>query len=177
MTRVPTKSSGAERPWTVYKHKDGSRDKLYELGWAGELTPEEIDCLQDALTKDPGLAYWWGWRPGMKRRAVAAIERVAMNGAPDDRGHNVRLVREAGRRPKVDTESVLARVKKAVIPSPPRMGRRKVEGWESELLRLAGTGMGVHKIAKALQAQGVEISGPTVSVRLRELKGQLRLIS
>jgi arginine repressor len=36
--------------------------------------------------------------------------------------------------------------------------------------------MGVQKIAKALRAQGVEISGPTVSARLKELQGQLSFI-
>jgi hypothetical protein len=46
------------------------------------------------------------------------------------------------------------------------------------MVRLAGTGLGVHKIAKALKAQyGVTISGPTVSARLKEMQGQLRLIS
>jgi hypothetical protein len=46
------------------------------------------------------------------------------------------------------------------------------------MLRLAGTGMGVQKIARELQERyGVSISGPTVSARLRELRGQLRLIS
>jgi hypothetical protein len=46
------------------------------------------------------------------------------------------------------------------------------------MLRLAASGLGVHKIAKALKSQyGVTISGPTVSVRILELQGQLRLIS
>jgi hypothetical protein len=40
------------------------------------------------------------------------------------------------------------------------------------MLRLAGAGVGVRKIAKALKGQGVSISGPTVSARLRELRGQ-----
>jgi hypothetical protein len=94
-----------EKPWDVYRKKDGSRDKLYEPGWAGELTPEETERLQQALATDPDLAYWWGWKPRMKRRAVAAIERVAAHGDPENRGHNVKLVREVGRRAKADTES------------------------------------------------------------------------
>jgi hypothetical protein len=77
MTSVSTKSSGAERPWMVYKHKDGSRNKLFEPGWGGEITPEETECLQGALAKDPDLARWWGWKPRMRRRAVAAIERLS----------------------------------------------------------------------------------------------------
>jgi hypothetical protein len=40
---------------------------------------------------------------------------------------------------------------------------------------MAASGMGVKSIAKALQAQGVKISGPTVAARLKELWGQLAL--
>jgi hypothetical protein len=109
---VPTKSRGAEKPWMVYKHKDGSRDKLYEPGWAGELIPEEIERLQQALTRDPDLSYWWGWRPGMRRRAAVAIERVACYGDPESRSVNVALVREFSRRPKLGDECDSAKVKK-----------------------------------------------------------------
>jgi hypothetical protein len=120
MTSTPTKSRGAEKPWMVYKKKDGSRDKLYEPGWPGTLDDEEIERLQQALVTDPDLAYWWGWRPGMKRRAVAAIERVAMCGDPENREHNRRLVREFSRKAQEGTESQSACVKKSDNPSPPR---------------------------------------------------------
>jgi DNA-binding NarL/FixJ family response regulator len=122
----------------------------------------------------------------MKRRAAVAIERVAYNGSPDDIALNRKLVREFSRKAPQGNESSSVCVKKSTSPAPPRLGRRKpvprgaekLESWESEMLRLAGTGLGVHKIARALQAQhGVAISGPTVSIRLRELQGQLRLIS
>jgi hypothetical protein len=167
-----------ERPWTLYKKADGSQDKLFEPGWAGELDSAELERLQQTLATDPDLARVWGWRPSMKRRAAVAIERVAYSGAPDDIALNRRLVREAGRRPKEDDESPSPCVKKVSTPAHPRLGRHKVESWESEMLRLAASGLGVHKIAKALKAQyGVSISGPTVSARLRELQGQLRLIS
>jgi hypothetical protein len=42
---------------------------------------------------------------------------------------------------------------------------------------MAASGIGVKSIAKALRGQGVEISHTTVAARLRELKGQLVLIS
>jgi hypothetical protein len=114
------KTRNPDKPWMTYRKPDGTRDKLYEPGWAGELTPEETERLQQALATDPDLAYWWGWRPGMKRRAVAAIERVAMYGDPENRAHNVRLVREAGRRPKAGNESSSAKVKQPVTPAPAR---------------------------------------------------------
>jgi hypothetical protein len=180
LRQAPSAGSGRsqEKPWLVYHKPDGSRDKLYEPGWAGESNSEELASLQEALEKDLDLAWWWGWRRGMKRRAVAAIERVAANGDPENRAANVKLVREFSRKAQASHESASPCVKKSDSPSPPRMGRRRVESWESEMLRLARTGLGVHKIAKELQAQyGVKISGPTVSARLRELKGQLSLIS
>jgi hypothetical protein len=177
MTSVPTKSCGADKPWVVYKHKDGSRDKLYEPGWEGTLDDDEVERLQQALATDPNLAYWWGWRPRMRRRAVAAIERVACFGDPEIRSVNVRLVREAGRRAKADTKSAPARVKQSNTPAPARRGRRRIGTWESELLRMAASGMGVKAFSRELRGQGVEISHATVASRLRELKGLLRLIS
>jgi hypothetical protein len=166
------------RPWEIYRKPDGSADKLYEPGWPGTLHDEEVERLQKALSTDPDLARFWGWKPSMKRRATAAVERVAAYGSPDDIALNRKLVREFSKKTLQGNESPAPRVKNAVNPRPPRMGRKKVEGWESEMLRLAGMGVGVHKIAKALQSQyRVAISGPTVAARLRELKGQLRLIS
>jgi hypothetical protein len=167
-----------ERPWMLYRKPDGSLDKIFQPGWAGELDSSELSRLQQALTTDPDLARVWGWRPSMKRRAAVAIERVAYLGAPDDIALNRRLVREFSRKPKEDHETPPSCVKKAPTPVQPRLGRRKIESWESEMLRLVASGLGVHKIAKALKSQyGVTISGPTVSVRIRELQGQLRLIS
>ena len=111
MVNAVTKTREAQKPWDVYRKPDGTPDKLYEPGWAGELDPEETERLQHALATDPDLAYWWGWRPaGMKRRAVAAILRVASHGDPENRSHNVRLVREAGRRPKAGNEKAHLRV-------------------------------------------------------------------
>jgi hypothetical protein len=164
------------RPWTVYKKSDGSRDQIYEPGWAGTLDDDEVERLQNALTNDADLARWWGWRPSMKRRSLAAIERAAAYGDPDNRAHNVMLVREFFRRPKEGSESDSAKVKQSVGQAPARPGRRRIETWESDLLRMASSGMGVKTIAKALRGQGVEISHATVANRLRELQGQLTLI-
>jgi hypothetical protein len=121
-TLTKTRGEDKPKPWMVYKHKDGSRNKIYEPAWAGELTPDELELLQDTLANDPDLAYWWGWRPGMKRRAAAAIERVAAAGDPENRAHNVGLVRAATRRPKLDNESPHSCVKKVPAPVTPHTG-------------------------------------------------------
>jgi hypothetical protein len=173
-----TKPREAEKPWMLYKKGEGSRYKLFEPGYAGTLDDKELERLQQALSTDPDLARVWGWRPAMKRRAAVAIERVAMYGSPDDIALNRKLVREFSKKAQQGNESSSPRVKNTGNSRPPRLGRKKVEGWESEMLRLASTGLGLHKIARELKERyGVSISGPTVSARLRELKGQLRLIS
>lgn len=175
MTNTP-KPKEVEKPWRQYRREPQHR--LLEPGWGGSLDDEEVAYILDRLKADDQLSYWWGFRPRARRRAIEAICKVSQSGDPENRSHNMALVRKAGRGPKADIESAPSRVKNAGNPSPPRMGRKKVEGWESEMLRLASTGVGVHKIAKALKAQyGIAISGPTVAARLRELKGQLRLIS
>jgi hypothetical protein len=155
--------------------------RLLIPGYGGLLADHEQAYVQDHLQADGALSFWWGWRPSTRRWPLAAIMKVAMLGSMESRSHNVMLVREAGRRPKEGDESGSPCVKNLVKPGPPRLGRREVESWESELLRLAASGLGIHKIAKTLKAQyGVAISGPTVSTRirdLRELQGQLRLLS
>jgi hypothetical protein len=88
-----TKARDQGRPWMVYRNPDGSRCTLYEPGWPGSLDESELERLQQALMNDPQLAYWWGFRPGLKRRSAAAIERVAMHGDSDSRSTNVRLAR------------------------------------------------------------------------------------
>jgi hypothetical protein len=170
MVNAATKLNGQDNPWMVYRKPDGSRDKLYEPGWAGELDSLELSKLQEALSTDPDLAYWWGWRPGMKRRAVDSIKRVAMYGDPESRAHNVKLVREANRRAKADSEDAAVCVTKAVTPPPPRLGRKRIESWETTLLKLANEGKGLRKIAASLQGEGVEISYRTVGRRLQELR-------
>jgi hypothetical protein len=162
----------------VYRKPDGSRNKIYEPGWAGTLGDAEVELLQQALMNDDQLSYWWGFRPRLKRRAGAAIERVAMHGDPENRSHNSRLVREAGRRAKEDNESDSVKVKKQVGGSAPRLGRPRIQSWESTMLKLASDGWGVKRIARQLQGDGVSISHTTVATRLKELRAlQLPLVS
>jgi hypothetical protein len=168
----------------LYKKPDGSRDKLYEPGWAGELTDDEVERLQQALMNDTALAYWWGFRPGMKRRAEAAIRRVAMHGSDEVRSVNVQLVREFSRRPNPGPLSGTTSVSK--VPTQPtpstttlgiqkelplRSGRPKIHGLDREILKLDKQGMGCRRIAETLQAEGASVSPATVSRRLAELRG------
>jgi hypothetical protein len=166
-----------QRPWMVYKQKNGAQDRIMEPGWAGELGQDELARLQKALMNDPDLARVWGWRPSMKRRAAVAIERVASNRDPSNIAHNRKLVRERSRRPQEDNESDSPKVKQSGTPAQARPGRPRIESWESELLRMAASGMGVKAIAKALKEQGVQISHATVANRLREFRGPQRRAS
>ena len=117
MVNAATKTREAQKPWMVYKKSDGSRDKLYEPGFAGTLDDGEVERLQEALAKDPDLAYWWGWRPKMKRRAATAVERVAAHGDPDNRSHNAKLVREFSKKAQQSNESDSAKVKQSIGPA------------------------------------------------------------
>lgn len=164
-----------DKPWHQYRREPQHR--LLEPGWPGSVGDDELVYIQERLKSDDSLSYWWGFRPGMKRRSAAAIERVAMHGDPDNRSHNVKLVREFSRRAQEGNEGDSPKVKQSINPAPARPGRSRIESWESELLRMASLGMGLKSIAKALRGQGVQISHTTVATRLRELQGQLRLIS
>jgi hypothetical protein len=175
MTSTLAKAKGQDKPWRQYNRE--AQHRLLEPGWGDSLDEDEVTYILDRLKADDSLSYSWGFRPRAKRRAISAVERVAMHGDPEIRSVNVRLVREAGKRVKAEAESAPARVKQSVVPAQARPGRKRIESWEGELLRLSASGMGVKRIAKALQAQGVAISHTTVANWLRELKGQLRLIS
>jgi hypothetical protein len=172
MVKAPDKPL-RDKPWHQYRREPNWKD--LEPGYAGTLDEGQLAYIQDRLKSDDSLSYWWGWRPGMKRRAVAAIERVAMYGDPNNRAHNVKLVREAGRRAKADNESDSAKVTKAGAVSRPRLGRPRIESWESEMLRLSSQGCGVKRIAEKLRGDGVAISHMTVARRLKELRGQLMM--
>jgi hypothetical protein len=172
---VSTNQTTKERPWHSYRGEPNWKDLI--PGYAGAVDEQQVAFIQEHLMSDEQLSYWWGWKSrGMKRRALAAIERVAMCGSPEDRALNVRLVREFSRRPKEGVESDSVRVKQSIGQAQARPGRRRIESWEGELLRMAASGMGCKAIAKVLQGQGVVISHATVAARLRELKGQLSLI-
>jgi hypothetical protein len=83
------------RPWERYRGEPLGR--LLEPGFAGSLDDDELVYIQEKLKANPDLAYWWGWRPGQKSRAEAAIRRVAMYGDSDYRAANIKLARS---RPK-----------------------------------------------------------------------------
>jgi hypothetical protein len=157
------------KPWRLYKKPDGTRDKLYEPGYIGTPTDEEIEQLQEALYKDDALSYWWGFRPRMKRRPEAALRRVMMHGDPDNRSHNVSLVRQSSRAGKEDAGSLDSCVTKPVTPPSAPLGRKRKETWESTIVKLAREGQSLREIAAHLQGQGVDISYRSVSRRLAEL--------
>jgi DNA-binding NarL/FixJ family response regulator len=113
---------------------------------------------------------------------VAGIPGVVIQLVPqvaDEGAHQFRLSRilRRSRKPQEDNEDDSLKVKQTGAPAPARPGRRRIKTWESELLRMAASGMGVKTIARVLKGQGAEISHATVANRLREIKGQLRLIS
>jgi hypothetical protein len=162
-----------DKPWHQYGREEQHR--LLEPGYGGSLEAEEVVYILDRLKSDDSLSYWWGWRPKAKRRAVEAIRRVAMSGSPDNRSHNVRLVREAGRWAREGNESDSTRVTKSGAASPPRLGRPRIESWESEMLKLTSSGWGVKRIAQKLRDGGMEISHMTVARRLEEIRGQLAM--
>ena len=71
------------------------KHKLLLTGWAGDLAADELKIVQGELLSDRVLAFRWGFRPSAKRRVEEAIYQVAMDGAPDGRVHNLKLVRGA----------------------------------------------------------------------------------
>jgi hypothetical protein len=175
MVNAATKTRETEKPWEKYRGEPDWKDLI--PGYAGAVDEQQVAFIQEHLMSDDQLSYWWGWKSrGMKRRAVAAIERVAMLGDPESRAHNVKLVREAGRRAKAGNESDSLKVTKAKAAPSPRLGRPRIAGWESDMLRMAGAGVGVKGIAKKLRDGGMEISHMTVARRLKELRGQLSLV-
>jgi hypothetical protein len=99
------------------------------------------------------------------------IRQVAMSGDPENRTHNVMLIREAGRRAKADHEGESARVTKDSGLDSSRLGRPRIASWESEMLKLASSGWGVKRIAQKLRDGGMEISHMTVARRLKKLWG------
>ena len=167
MTQAPPKLL-KDKPWHKYRGRPNWKD--LEPGYAGTLDDEQVAFIQEHLKADDALSYWWGWKPRARRRAIEAIRRVSMHGSPESRSHNVALVREAGRRLREGNEGGYPRVTKPLDVSPPRLGRPRIESWESEMLKLASSGLGVKRIAQQLQASGVSISHMTVARRLAELK-------
>jgi hypothetical protein len=106
------------KPWYKYKGQPGW--KRLEPGWCGFCYDDDLEYIQQHLMADPQLSYWWGWKPnGMKRRAEAAIRRVAYYGDPECRATNVKLVRQSTRRPNADTDTGSVSVSKVLPPPTP----------------------------------------------------------
>jgi hypothetical protein len=164
---------GKDKPWHQYSRE--AQHRLLEPGFGGSLDDDEVVYILDRLKSDDALSFWWGWKPKAKSRAVEAIRRVAMSGSSEVRSLNVKLVREAGRRPKGGNESDSRRVtiEKGVSPPPPR--RKRIDSWESDMLEMANQGWGVKRIAQKLRERGMEISHMTVARRLEESRGQLEM--
>jgi hypothetical protein len=88
-----------DKPWAICA--SDPLGKLLEPGYAGSLDDDELAYIQEKLRANPDLAFWWGWRPGQKSRAEAAIRRVAMYGDPDCRATNIKLARSRSEPPQV----------------------------------------------------------------------------
>ena len=71
-----------------------SKKRLLEPGWAGEPELEELEFLQDRLTRDRRLAAKWGFDPANTARPDWAICQVAMWGDPAHRSLNTALARQ-----------------------------------------------------------------------------------
>ena len=59
--------------------------KLLQLGWAGDLTPEELAYIKQSLKKDRRLRARWGLGRGNGRLNDEKIRKVAMDGVENHR--------------------------------------------------------------------------------------------
>ena len=71
-----------------------SKKRLLVPGWAGEPELDEMEFLQDRLTRDRRLAIKWGFDPADTTHPEWAIYQVAMWGDPDQRSLNTALARQ-----------------------------------------------------------------------------------
>jgi len=69
-------------------------ERLLLPGWAGQVTDEELEYIQESLYQDKQLSFRWGFAPSQKTRSTTAILKVAMWGDQEDRLHNARLHRK-----------------------------------------------------------------------------------
>jgi hypothetical protein len=105
-------TTATNRPWDRYKGESGWKRLI--PGWCGELTPEDLDYIQQHLMADRELSFSWGYRPSTKRRTEASIRAVAMHGSDEVRSVNSALVKESSRRAKEDSQSRKQRVTKDI---------------------------------------------------------------
>ena len=71
-----------------------SKKRLLKPGWAGEPELEELEFLQNRLTRDRRLAAKWGFDPATTTRPDWAICQVAMWGDPNHQALNTALARQ-----------------------------------------------------------------------------------
>lgn len=71
-----------------------SKKRLLVPGWAGEPELDELEFLQDRLTRDRRLAVKWGFDPATNTRPDWAICQVAMWGDPGQWSLNTALARQ-----------------------------------------------------------------------------------
>jgi hypothetical protein len=62
-------------------------------GWAGTLGDDELAFIIQHLQYDDSLRRWWGMRPSWRRIPEEVVKRIALDGDPDDQGHNRQLAR------------------------------------------------------------------------------------
>lgn len=73
---VTLKERYANDPWLLGFYKD----KLLELGWAGELDAVELEYVKSQLNKSRSSRRRWGFRPSAKRLSDSRMRAVAMYG-------------------------------------------------------------------------------------------------
>ncbi|HZA25341.1 MAG TPA: hypothetical protein VFA32_22550 [Dehalococcoidia bacterium] len=87
------------KPWDRYREDSsgpgqGSLQwKLLQPGWAGHLDEDELAFIVEHLKEDGALRLRWGIRPSWRRIPEEVVRRIAMEGDPDNQGHNRKLAR------------------------------------------------------------------------------------
>ncbi len=66
--------------FSMYELSDFYQKKLLEPGWAGELSPEELEHIKKKLKPDKRLRAKWGFGKGKRRLSESKIRLVAQFG-------------------------------------------------------------------------------------------------
>ena len=90
-------------------------------GYPGDLAPDEMAYLRDALRRDPELRYRSGFTRGRKTFPEVALREIAMHGDAEVRGINVAIVRRHKRRMSPGQKPPSQRP--ARLPTPPFAGQ------------------------------------------------------
>jgi len=102
--------------------------RLLDPGWAGEVTPGEVEKIKAALKKDRRLRTAWGFTRWQRRPNDAGVAVVAMLGDPADRQRNAELVAQVNRTGKSRADGHFPRTKEGGCPVrgvPPGAGPRQ----------------------------------------------------